>query len=72
MVLDPGVKVKSIEGDAALADRDLGEARAHLGVEAVAVHAEVGGCIPEPDETRLHTHRDVLRGLLAAAPHAAR
>lgn len=72
MVLDPGVKVKSIEGDAALADRDLGEARAHLGVEAVAVHAEVGRRVPEPDEAGEDAHREVLRCLRAVVASALR
>jgi hypothetical protein len=41
-----------VEGDAALTDRDLGEGRAYLAVEPVAVHAEVSRCVPETDETR--------------------
>jgi hypothetical protein len=38
MVLRPRVQFKSIECDPLHADRDLGEARPDLGVEAVAVH----------------------------------
>jgi hypothetical protein len=38
----PGVELLAIEGDAPAAERDFGERRANLGVEAVAVDAEVG------------------------------
>jgi hypothetical protein len=68
VVVDPGVKVKSIERDAAVADRNVGDERAHLDVEAVAVHAEVGGCVPEPDEAGKHAHRATPRG--SPRPHA--
>ena len=47
MVVGPGVKVKSIEGDTALADRHLDEQWPYLGLEAVAVHAEIRRCVPE-------------------------
>ena len=43
IVVHPSVEFKAIEADPLLADRDFGQVRAHLRVEAVAVHAEVGG-----------------------------
>lgn len=62
IVVDPGVKVKSIEGDAAITDRKLDDERAHLDVEAVAVHAEVGRCVPQPDEAGERAHGATPRG----------
>ena len=56
MVIDPGVEVKPIERDAAIADRDLGEERPDLGIEPVAVHAEIGRRVPVADETRQDLH----------------
>jgi len=56
IVVRPGVEVKPIEGNAAIAYRDLGEKRAHLGVEAVAVHAEIRRRVAVSDETRQNGH----------------
>jgi hypothetical protein len=44
-VIHPGVQFNSVEGDALITDRDFGEVRAYLGVEAIPVHAEVEGCV---------------------------
>jgi len=51
IVLNPAVKFKTIEGDALLTDGDLGDRRAYLGVEPVAIHAEVTRGIPVSEET---------------------
>jgi hypothetical protein len=48
----PGVQIKSIEGDALRAERNLGQLWAYLGVEPVAVHAEVEGRIAKANEPR--------------------
>jgi len=40
-LIHPGVQFNSVEGDALFADRYFGEVRAYLGIEAVAVHAEI-------------------------------
>ena len=56
MLLGPAIEVKAIKGDALGADRDLSERGAHLGVEPVAVHAEVGGCIAQPDQAGRKLH----------------
>lgn len=57
MVVGPGVEVKTIEGDAAIADRDFGEERPNLGIEPVAVHAEIRRCVALPDEAGKDRHR---------------
>jgi hypothetical protein len=54
--LRPRVQLKSIECDALNADRYLGQPRPDLGVEAIAVHAEIAGRIPEPEETGKNLH----------------
>jgi len=56
MVVGPGVEVKAIEGDAAIADRDFGEERADLGIEPVAVHAEVGRGVAVADQAGKDLH----------------
>jgi hypothetical protein len=57
MVVGPGVEVKAIEGDAAIADRDFGEERAHLGIEPVAVHAQIRRRVAVPDQSGNDGHR---------------
>ena len=56
MVVGPGVEVKAIERDAAIADRDFGEVRTDFGVETVAVHAEVRRRVAMPDQARKDGH----------------
>jgi hypothetical protein len=56
MFLRPRVQLKPIECDALNANRYLGEARPHLGVEAIAIHAEIAGCIPEPEQAGKNLH----------------
>jgi hypothetical protein len=48
-LLHPGVQFKSVEGYALFPDADFNEIRAYLGVKAVAVHAQVSGCVAEAD-----------------------
>ena len=50
MLVGPGVEVKTVEGNAVHTDRNDGYVRAHLAVEAVLVHAEVGWGGAEADE----------------------
>jgi hypothetical protein len=52
MVVRVGIELQPVECDALRADRDLGQVRADLGVEPIAVHAEVGRSVPEADEAR--------------------
>jgi hypothetical protein len=62
IVIRPGIEVKAIEGDALFPDGDFNEAGAHLGIEPIAVHAEIGRRISKPYEARrifiLPTHRE--------------
>jgi hypothetical protein len=50
ILIHPGVQIKSVEGDALLAYRDFNEIGANFPVEAVAVHANIEGCVPESDK----------------------
>jgi len=50
ILIHPGVQIKPVEGDALLADRNFNEIGAHLPVEAVAVHANIEGRVPESDQ----------------------
>ena len=56
MLLCPRVQFKPVEGNALGADRDLGEIAADLGVEAVAIHAEVARRVAESDEAGEDLH----------------
>jgi hypothetical protein len=42
-LIDPCIEFKPVECNANHTDADLGERAAHLGVEAVAIHAEKRG-----------------------------
>ena len=52
VVIYPFIEFETIEGDALFTDGDFSEAWAYLSIEPVAVHAEVGGCVPQPQEAR--------------------
>jgi len=56
MVVGPGVEVKAIERDAAIADRDFGEVGTDFGVEPVAVHAQVRRRVAMPDQAGKDRH----------------
>ena len=45
ILVDPSVKFKAIEADALFAYGDFRQIWTHLRIEAVSVHAEIGGCI---------------------------
>ena len=51
-MIHPGVQFKSVEGDALFADTDFSQKGPHLGVEAVAVHAEIARRIAEANQSR--------------------
>jgi hypothetical protein len=51
-LIHPGIQFKSVEGDALLADTDFSQIRPYLGVEAVAVHAEVARRIAKANQSR--------------------
>jgi hypothetical protein len=52
IIVHPGVKINAVKGDATLADWNFGEKRPHLGVEPIAVHAEIAGRVTIADEAR--------------------
>ena len=56
IVVHPGVHFKAVEGDALLADSNLGQSRSNLAVKAVAVHAQIGGGVAEADQAGLDLH----------------
>jgi hypothetical protein len=49
MLVEPGVHIKAVKGNALLADWDFGDEWTHLGVEPIPVHAQVRGCVFQPD-----------------------
>lgn len=69
-MVDPGIQIKSVEGDALLADTDFNQIGADLRVEAVAVHPDVEGRIPQPDQAR-HEAGEVIRGAAHGRRQAA-
>ena len=52
IVLHPGVQFKSVESDSPTTDGDFGEVGPYLGIEAIAVHAEVKRRIAKANEPR--------------------
>jgi hypothetical protein len=41
IVVGPGIEVKPVESDSLPTDRDYGEARTNLAIEAIFIHAEI-------------------------------
>ena len=52
ILVGPFVEFKAIEADALLANGDFGQVRPNLGIEPIAIHAEVGWRITKPDDAR--------------------
>jgi hypothetical protein len=52
IVVGPGIEVKPVEGDSLRADWNCGEERTNVAIEAILVHAEIGWCVAQADETR--------------------
>jgi hypothetical protein len=53
IVVRPRIEVNAVEGDSLNADAQTENVRAHFPVEAVLVHAEVGGGVAIADEPGL-------------------
>jgi len=66
IVVGPGIEVKAVEGDPLRADRDHGEERANVAIEAILVHAEIRRRVAQPDEARQK------RGRLGETPRRPR
>ena len=66
IVVRPCIEVNAIEGDSLDADAQGEDARPHFAVEAVLVHAEVGGGVAHADEAgQRHVVRWRAGGLCA-------
>jgi hypothetical protein len=50
-LIHPGIQFKAIEGNALFPDANFNEIRPYLGVKAVSVHAQIGGRVPEADQS---------------------
>jgi len=46
----PGVQIKAVEGNTLCANPDFNETRSDLGVEAIPVHSQIEGRVPQPDQ----------------------
>ena len=51
IVVRPRIEVNAVKGDSLDTDAQSKHARAHFPVEAVLVHAEIGGRVAHADET---------------------
>jgi hypothetical protein len=49
MLIRTGVQIKAVKGNALTADTDFSDERPHIGVEPVPVHAEISGCVAQPE-----------------------
>jgi hypothetical protein len=66
IVVRPRIEVNAIEGDSLNADAQTENVRAHFPVEAVLVHAEIGGGVAHSDEAgRWRRERRRAKGLWA-------
>jgi hypothetical protein len=52
IVVGPGIKVKPVEGDPLRTNRDHGEERPNVAIEAIFIHAEIRRGVAQADETR--------------------
>lgn len=52
IVVGPGIEVKTVESDSVRADRDYIQERPNVAIEAIFVHAEIGGRVAQPNEAR--------------------
>ena len=50
IVVRPCIEVNAVEGDSLNADAKREDARAHFAIEAVLVHAEIGGGVAQSNE----------------------
>jgi hypothetical protein len=52
MLIHPGIQFKPVKGNSLGSNRDLDEQGPYFVIEAVTVHAQIGGGIPQPKEAR--------------------
>jgi hypothetical protein len=49
-MVHPGVQIKAVEGNTLFTDLNFKKIRTNFSVKAVAVHAQVEGRVPQPDQ----------------------
>lgn len=49
-MVSPSIQFKTVEADALNANRNFGEIGANVGVEAIAIHSEIGRRVAEPHD----------------------
>jgi len=52
ILIRPRIEVKAIESNSLRTDRDRGKERTYVAIEAIFVHAEVGGGVAQAEEAR--------------------
>ena len=52
IVVGPGIEVKPVESDSLHADWNCREGWTNIAIEAIFVHAEIGWCVAQADESR--------------------
>ena len=52
IVVGPGIEVKTVESDSLRADWDCRQGWTNVAIEAIFVHAEIGGRVAQADEAR--------------------
>ena len=67
VIIYPFIEFETIEGDALFTNRDFSEAWPYLSIEPVAIHTEVRGCVPQPQQTRQQDNRASVSRLHADA-----
>jgi len=76
IVVRPRIEVNAVEGDSLDADAQGGDAGAHFAIEAVLVHAEIGGGVAHADEagrrSGMRWRAGGLRALLRRAAAAGK
>jgi len=52
VVVNPCIEFETIEGNALFTDWDFSELGSYLNTETITIHAEVGRCVPQPQQAR--------------------
>jgi hypothetical protein len=52
IVVGPGIEVKTVKSDSLRADWDCREGRTNVAIEAIFVHAKIGGRVAQSNEAR--------------------
>lgn len=52
VVFNPFIEFETVEGDTLFPDGDFSEVGSYFNIEAITIHAEVGRCVPQPQQSR--------------------